>query len=71
MTSIEVLEEMLELLKITEEYILDKNIEPVSLEEIFTVLIPVVYNGIAQAVMLKSMVPDPEQFDGDQMKFKD
>jgi len=47
MTSIEVLEEMLELLKITEEYILDKNIEPVSLEEIFTVLIPVVYNGIA------------------------
>jgi len=47
MTSIEVLEEMLELLKITEEYVLDKNIEPVSLEEILTVLIPVVYNGIA------------------------
>jgi len=49
MTSIEVLEEILELLKITEEYVLDKNktTEPALLEEILTVPIPVVYNRIA------------------------
>ena len=73
MTSIKALEEILELLKITEEYVLDKNktTEPALLEEILTVPIPVVYNGIAQAVMLKSIVPDPGWFNGDQMKFED
>jgi len=49
MTSIKALEEILELLKITKRYVLDKNktTEPASLEEILTVPIPVVYNGIA------------------------
>jgi len=32
---------------------------------------PVVYNGTEQAVMPKSMVPDPGWFNGDQMKFED
>ena len=73
MTSIEALEEILEFLKITKEYVLDKNktTELTSLEEILTVPIPVVHNGIAQAVMLKSIVPNPEWFDGNQMKFED
>ena len=49
MTSIETLEEILEFLKITKEYVLDKNktTELTSLEEILTVPIPVVHNGIA------------------------
>ena len=34
-------------------------------------LVPAVYNETVQAVIFKSMVPDPEQFNSDQMKFED
>ena len=36
-----------------------------------TVLIPAVYNGIAQIVIPKSIVLDLEWFDSDQTKFED
>jgi len=34
-------------------------------------LAPVITNSNTQAVTLKSIVLDPELFDGDQMKFED
>ena len=72
-TDIEILEKILGLLRITEEYISDKNrtTELASSEEMSIVSIPAVYNEIAQIVVLKSMVSDLEWFNGDQMKFKD
>ena len=69
--NIEVLEEILRLLRITKEYALDKNrtTEPETLEE--NILTVPVLVEIVQAVILKSIVPDPGWFDGDQTKFED
>ena len=60
MTDIEALEELLESLKIIEEYALNRNrtTEPTLSEEMSTAPMPVVYNKAAQTVMPKSMVPD-------------
>jgi len=54
-------------LRITEEYISDRNktTEPTLSEEILTAPTLAVYNKIAQAVIPKNMVPDLEWFDGD------
>jgi len=59
-TDIEVLKEILESLKITEEYVSDgnKTIELVS-KEILTAPILAVHNETAQTVIPKSIVPDP------------
>jgi len=64
---IEALEEILGSLRITEEYISDRNriTEPTLSEEILTAPTLAVYDKIAQAVILNNMVPDPEWFDGD------
>ena len=61
-TDIEVLEVILGLLRITKEYILDRNktIKLVLLEEMSMASILAIHNETAQAVMLKSMVLDPE-----------
>ena len=61
-TDIEVLEVILGLLRITKEYILDRNktIKLVLSEEMSMASILAIHNETAQAVMLKSMVPDPE-----------
>ena len=69
-TDIEVLEEILGLLRITDEYVSDKNItiELTILEDMSIVSVSVV---LEQAVMPKSMVLDLRWFDGDQIKFKD
>ena len=58
-------------MRITKEYALDKNrtTEPETLEE--NILTVPVLVEIVQAVILKSIVPDPGWFDGDQTKFKD
>ena len=60
-TDIKVLKEILESLKITEEFTSDKNrtIEPAS-EEMSTVPTPAVYNKTVQAVMLKSKSSGPK-----------
>ena len=73
MVDIETLEEILELLRITKEYILEKNriIEPKSSKEMSTVFVLAIYNKTVQTVMLKSMVSDLEWFDSNQTKFKD
>jgi len=73
MTDIEALEEILELLRITEEYILDRNkiIALALSKEMSTAPVPAVYNETVQAVMPKSIVLDLEWFDSDQTKFKD
>jgi len=72
--SIKALLEVLESLRIIKEYTLEGNrtIELVTpeTEEISTALALVVYNRIEQAVMLKSMIPDPGWFDSNQMKFE-
>ena len=69
--SIEVLEKILGSLRITKDYILDRNrtIE-IALEDILIIPAPVVYNETAQVVILKSMVISPGWFYSDQMKFK-
>jgi len=63
----------LRLLRITEEYTSNENktTELALSEEMSTVLIPAVYNGIAQIVIPKSIVLDLEWFDSDQTKFED
>ena len=73
MIDIEVLEEILGSLRITKEYISDKNraIELASLKEMLMAPTPVVYNKTAQVVMPKSIVLDPGQFDSGQTKFED
>ena len=70
MTGIEILKEILRLLKITKEYTLDKNrtTEPAILEEMSTASAT---TEIVQTVIPKSMVPDLKWFDEDWMKFKD
>ena len=61
------------LLRITEEYTSNENktTELALSEEMSTVLIPAVYNGIAQIVIQKSIFLDLEWFDSDQTKFED
>ena len=73
MTGIEVLEEILGSLKITEEYVSDRNriTEPTLSEEMSIAPILAVHDKTAQTVMPKSMVSDPGWFDSNQMKFKD
>jgi len=66
---IEALSERLESLQITNEAL--EEISEQSDEEISVVLAPVMMNNNIQAVMLKSMVPDPKWFDRDQTKFED
>ena len=56
---IKVLLEQLELLRITEENTLERTTE--YMDNMLT--IPVVYNGIVQAIMPKSMISDPRWFD--------
>ena len=73
--NIEVLSEVLGSLRITKEYILEGNIT-IKLaiqetKEMLTVPVLAIYNRTEQVVMLKSMVSDPEWFDGDQTKFED
>ena len=58
---IEVLSERLEFLKIMNEQ---------SDEEISVVPASAIINNNIQAITLKSMVPDPEWFDGNRTKFK-
>ena len=57
---IEALEEILESLRITEEYALNRNraIE-ISIDKVSIVPTPEVYNNIKYIVMLKSMILDP------------
>jgi len=57
-------------LKITEEYISDRNrtTEPASLEEMLIAPKLAVYD---ERVMLKHMVPDPRWFDNNKTKFED
>jgi len=54
-------------LRITEDNVSNRSTEPAipETEEILIVPIPVVYNENVQASMPKSMVPDPEWFNGD------
>ena len=70
---IETLEETLESLSIIKEYNSYKNrtTKLALLEKISIAPIPVVHTQIVQAVMPKSMVLNPEQFDGNQTKLKD
>ena len=59
-------------MRITKDNISNRSTEPVTpetSEEILTVL--VVSNKTVQAVIPKSMVPDPEWFDRNRTKFKD
>ena len=59
-TDIEILEEILESLRITKEYILNGNsIIELALENMLTTLTLAVHNENIQAVILKSMVLDP------------
>ena len=64
---IEVLEEILGSLRITEEYILDRNrtTEPTLSKEILTASTLAVYNKTVQVVIPKNMVPDLGWLDGD------
>ena len=66
---IEILSERLGFLQIMNEAL--KETSEQSDEEISVVLAPVMMNNNIQAIMLKSMVPDPEWFDRDQTKFED
>ena len=67
MTGIEALKGILGSLRITEEYGSDRNrtTELASSEEMLTALTLAVYNKTAQAVMQKSIAPDPGWFDSD------
>ena len=70
-TGIETLEEILRSLKIIKKYILKENrtIELAS-EKMLIVPALAIYDETAQAVMLKSIVLDLRQFDGNQTKFE-
>jgi len=67
--NIEILSERLGFLQIMNKAL--KETSEQSDEEISVVLAPVMMNNNIQAIMLKSMVPDPEWFDRDQTKFED
>ena len=68
--TIKALEEILGSLRITEDNILNKSTEPATLEtdKMSTAPAPAVYN---ENIPTKTMVPDPEWFDGDKTKFED
>ena len=54
------MEEILESLRITKEYVLDRNrAMEISIDKVSTVPTPEVYNNIKYIVMLKSMILDP------------
>ena len=69
---IEVLEEILGSLKITEDNVSNRSTEPATLEtkEMLTAPVTVVHNKNMQ-ITPKSMVSDPGWFDGDRTKFED
>ena len=70
--AIEALEEILRLLRITEDNVSNRSTEPVTpeIDRMLTASAPapVVYNKI---VLTKTMVPDLEWFDRDKTKFED
>ena len=68
--TIKALEEILGSLRITEDNILNRSTEPATLEtdKMSTAPALAVYN---ENIPTKTMVPDPEWFDGDKTKFKD
>ena len=72
-TGIEILEDILESLKITKEDILEETrITEITLSNMSRVqILAVPAQNIPETVMLKSMVLDPEWFNRDQMKFED
>jgi len=56
-----VLKDILESLRITEEYTLDRNrTMEITLEKMSTAPAPVVHNKTVQIIMLKNMIPDLE-----------
>ena len=67
------LKEILKLLRITKEYISDKNrtTKTEILEEIILIVLALVLVVLELVVMLKSMVLNPGWFDSDWMKFED
>ena len=70
--TIEALEEILGLLRITKKNTSNRSTEPAISEISGEMLIALaVYNKITQAVMLKSIIPDPGWFDRDRTKFED
>ena len=70
---IEKLKKILGSLRITKDNISNRSIEPETpeTEEMLTVPAPARYNKNISTTILKSIVPDPEQFDGDGTKFED
>ena len=69
---IEVLKEILGLLRITKEYASDRNkTTQILIDEVSIALAPEVYNNIKQTVIPKSIILDLEQLDSDWAKFKD
>ena len=71
--TIEALEEILGLLRITEDNISNRSIEPAipETEKMSTAPVLAVYNKNVQITTPKSMVSDLGQFDGDRTKFED
>ena len=71
--TVEELEEILGLLRITKDNVSNRSTEPVTLEteEMSTAPALVGYNKNISTVMSKSMVPDPGWFDRDRTKFED
>ena len=67
--NIETLSERLRSLQITNKALKETN--KLSDEEILVALAPVIMNSNGQAIIPKSMVPDPGQFNRDKMKFED
>jgi len=67
---IEVLEEILGSLRITEDSMSNQSteLETPETEEMSIAPVPTVHN---KNISMKNMVPDPEWFDGDRMKFED
>ena len=68
--AIEVLEEILGSLKITEDNVSNRSTEPATpeIEEMLIAPVIAVYN---KNILTKSMVPDLGWFNGDRTKFKD
>ena len=71
--TVEELEEILELLRITEDNVQNRSTEPATseTEEMSTAPAPAGYNENISTAMPKSMVPNPGWFDGNRTKFKD
>ena len=68
--TIEALEEILGLLRITEDNVSNRSTEPATLEtnRMLTAPAPAVYN---ESILTSTMVLDPEWFNRDRMKFED